>query len=49
MEKQIVEIFSKTEKTKNSQMKAEQHLRELNKTVTLISEKFDKYEREKVE
>ena len=49
MEKQIVEIFSKTEKTKNSQMKAEQHLRELNKTVTLISEKFDEYEREKVE
>ena len=49
MEKQIVEIFSKTEETKNSQMKAEQHLRELNKTVTLISKKFDKYEKEKVE
>ena len=49
VEKQIVEIFSKTEETKNSQMKAEHHQRELNKTVTVISEKFDEYKREKVE
>ena len=48
MEKQIVEIFSKTEETKNSQIKGEQHLLELNKAVTLISEKFDEYEKEKV-
>ena len=50
VEKQIVKIFSKREETKNSQIvKGEQHLLELNEAVTLISEKFDKYEREKVE
>ena len=50
MEKQIVKIFSKREETKNSQIiKGEQHLLELNEAVTLISEKFDKYKREKVE
>ena len=30
-------------------MKIKQHLLELNKAVTLISEKFDRYEREKLE
>ena len=38
-------ISSKTEETKNSQIKGEQHLIELNKTVVLISEKFDEYEK----
>ena len=49
MEKQSAEIFAKTEETKNSQIKGEQHLMEIHKTVTLISEKFDGYEREKIE
>lgn len=49
MQKQILEIFSKTEKTESSQIKGEKHLMELNKTIALISEKFDEYEREKVE
>ena len=49
MEKQSVEIFDKTEETKNSQIKGEQHLMELHKSVTLISEKSDGYEREKIE
>ena len=35
-------------KAKNSQTKGEQHL-ELNKAVTLITEKFEEHEREKVE
>ena len=49
VEKQAVEIFSKTEETKNSQIKGEQHLIELNKTATLISKKFDADEKEKLE
>ena len=49
MEKQIVEIFNKTEETKNSQIKGKKHLIESNKAATLISEKFDGYKREKVE
>ena len=49
VEKGIVEIFIKTEETRNSQIKGEQHVMELNKTVTLLSEKFDEYKREKVE
>ena len=49
MKKHVVEIFCKTEETKDNQIKGEQDLLELNKTVTLISKKFDKYEREKVE
>ena len=49
MEKSIIEIFSKTDETKNSQIKGEQQLLELNKTITLIFEKFSEYEREKVE
>ena len=42
-----VKKHSKTELTKNSQVKGEHHLLELKKTATLISEKFDKYERKK--
>ena len=49
VEKQAVEIFSKTEETKNGQIKGEQHLIELNKTATLISKKFDADEKEKLE
>ena len=40
VEKGIVEIFIKTEETRNSQIKGEQHVMELNKTVTLLSEKL---------
>ena len=49
VEKQAVEIFSKTEETKNGQIKGEQHLIELNKTATLISKKFDADKKEKLE
>ena len=49
VEKHIVQIFSKTEEIKYRQIKSKQHLLELNKAVTLISEKFDEYEREKLE
>ena len=49
VEKQAVEIFSKTEETKNGQIKGDQHLIELNKTATLISKKFDAVEKEKLE
>ena len=49
MEKQVVEIFSKTEEIENSQIKGEQNLIELNKTATLLFEKFDKYKWEKEE
>ena len=49
VEKQAVEIFSKTEETKNGQIKGDQHLIELNKTATLISKKFDADEKEKLE
>ena len=48
-EKHTVEIFTKTEETKHSQIKGEQHLMVLNKTETLMSKKFDEYKREKVE
>ena len=49
VEKQAVEIFSKTEEIKNGQIKGDQHLIELNKTATLISKKFDAVEKEKLE
>ena len=49
VEKQTVKIFSKTEETEYSQIKGQQHLLGLNQAVVLISEKFDEYEREKVE
>ena len=49
VEKQTVKIFSKTEETEYSQIKGQQHLLGLNQAVALISEKFDEYEREKVE
>ena len=48
VEKHVVQIFSKTEEIKYRQIKSKQHLLELNKAVTLISEKFDEYEREKL-
>ena len=48
MQKQTVEILSKTEKT-NSQIKGEQQLMELNKAATLISSTFDEYTRKKAE
>ena len=46
--KQIDKIFSKTEETKNSQIKGKQHLMKLSRAVKLISKKFDEYEREKI-
>ena len=49
VENQIHGIHSKTEETKMSQIKGEQHLMDLNKTVNFICEKFDEYERDRVE
>ena len=49
VEKQIVEIFSKTKENKNSKIKGKQHMMELNKTVPLISKTADEYKRLKVE
>ena len=49
VENQIHGIHSKTEETKISQIKGEQHLMDLNKTVNFICEKFDKYERDRAE
>ena len=45
VENQIVVIFSKIEQTKSSQIKSEQHLLQLNEPSTLISKKFDEYEK----
>ena len=44
IEKQIQGIHSKGEETKMSQIKCEQHLMDLNKTVNFICEKFDKFD-----
>ena len=44
VENQILDIASKTEETKMSQIKGEQHFMDLNKTVNFICEKFDEYE-----
>ena len=49
MERYIVDIFRKTEETKNSQIKGQQHPMGLDKTIALIFEENDEYEREKVE
>ena len=47
--KQLAEIFSNTEETKSSQVKGEQHLIELFKTLLLTYEKSDEYKRERAE
>ena len=47
VEKQIQGIHSKTEETEMSQIKGEQHLMDLNKTVNVICENFDEYERDR--
>ena len=47
IEKRIHGIHSKTEEIKMSQIKGEQHLMDLNKTVNFICEKFDEYECDK--
>ena len=49
VEKQIHDIHSKTEETKTSQIKGEQHLMDLDKTVNFTCEKFDNYERNRAE
>ena len=49
VENQIQAIHSKTEESKISQVKGEQHLMDLNKTVNFICEKFDEYERDRSE
>ena len=49
VENQIHGIHSKTEETKISQIKGEQHLMDLNKTVIFICEKYDEYERDRAE
>ena len=48
-EKQLAEIFSNTEETKSSQVKGEQHLIELFKTLLLTYGKSDEYKRERAE
>ena len=47
VEKQIQGIHSKTEEIQMSQIKGEQHLMDLNKTVNFICEKFDEHERDR--
>ena len=49
VEKQTQGIHSKTEETEMSQIKGEQHLMDLNKTVNVICENFDEYERDRTE
>ena len=49
VENQIHRIHSKTEETKMSQIKGEQHLMDLNKTINFICEKFDEYEYDRAE
>ena len=49
VENQIHGIHSKTGETKMSQIKGEQHLMDLNKTVNFICKKFDEYERDRAE
>ena len=49
VENQIHGIHSKTEETKMSQIKGEQHLMDLNKIVNFICEKFDEYESDRAE
>ena len=49
VENEIHGIHSKTEETKMSQIKGEQHLMDLNKTVNFICEKFDEYEHDRAE
>ena len=49
VEKQIQGIHSKAEETQVSQIKGEQDLMDLNKTVNFICEKFDEYERDRAE
>ena len=41
--------FIVKQETKMSQIKGEQHLIDLNKTVNFICEKFDEYERDRAE
>ena len=49
VEKQTQGIHSKTGETKMSQIKGEQHLTDLNKTVNFICEKCDDFERDRAE
>ena len=49
VENHILAIHSKTEETKMNQIKGEQHLMDLIKTVNFIFEKFDEYERDRAE
>ena len=49
VENHLLAIHSKTEETKMSQIKGEQKLIDLNETVNFICEKFDEYERDRVE
>ena len=47
VEKQIQGIHSKTDEIKMNQIKSEQYLMDLNKTVNIICEKFDEFERDR--
>ena len=49
VEKQIQGIHSKTDEIKMNQIKSEQYLMDLNKTVNIICEKFDEFERDRAE
>ena len=49
VEKEIQSILSKTEETRMSQIKGEQHLMDLNKTVNFICQKFGEYDRGRAE
>ena len=42
-------MLDETEETKMTQIRGEQHLIDLNKTVNFICEKFDEYERDRAE
>ena len=49
VEKQMQDIYNKTEGTKVSPIKGKQHVMDLNKTVYLICEKFEELARDRAE
>ena len=48
-EAQLKDLHNTTEQTKNSQIKGEEHLRELTKFIEFANNRFDEYEKEKKE
>ena len=49
IEKKMEELCIATKKTKESQIKGELHLVSMNETINFISEKFDKFEKDRRE